>query len=326
MPRVQHSDLVSIDALNGLRDAVETQGLSDPQVVQATTGMQPQFLTTVSVQRPARVFRVLCWNTLVYNYSKAMHNPFVNAVLERVLGALGVDMAILLETRENPSTSLAALEEGKVLDVYRKPKEETTEMDDEPEGDDDEPEGDDDEPEGDDDEPDVGDGVGGIRPSPPRMTSYQWIASETTGRTQMPPAELHLPNPEIKPYHQQYKGHHAPRRLMNKVSAGNDPKGNDREWKQACRDYLLKYYDCTWRDRHVLDSLQAVSVFRFQGDETVEFRPRVCPTCGKPQGYAGWPCGRCDRPQGGKGGPRHQDEGGQAAQAEVQGAVPGADA
>src|ERR1700721_1536580 len=100
----------------------------------------------------------------------------------------------------------------------------------------------------------------------------------------MPSEELTLPTAAIKPYHKQYQGYGAPKRLLNKVSAGTDPNGNDREWKDAYRTYLHTYYDLFLAQFTILNSLQEMASHNFDPKGFVEFRPRICGACGKPLG------------------------------------------
>lgn len=309
MPRVIHNNIVPIADLNRIRDQAENNPLpSNPTGITATTGMQPTFTTTVNVSYPARVLRVLCWNTLVYNYGKAMYNPFVNAVLDRVLKELDVDIAILLETRENPSTALAAIEEGKVLDSYTEVKPESSEMEESDEDDDQEDDQDGDDDDDDDDSDERDDDDDGVKASaaPPTAylpNTYQWIASELTGRTLIPPEELHLPNPDIKRYHKQYQGYSAPKMLLKKVSVGTDPQGNDRLWKAAYETYLHNYYDLLLSGRTILNDVKQIASHTYDQNGFVELRPRICQSCQKPLGFAMWPCKKCEQPQCGPAGP-----------------------
>ena len=69
-------------------------------------------MVTVNIPLDMHIFSILCWNVQVFDEGKAENNLLVNRIIRRVLNALSVDVCVMLETRENPSINLAAVEHG----------------------------------------------------------------------------------------------------------------------------------------------------------------------------------------------------------------------
>ena len=69
---------------------------------------------TVSVSLPPLpdVLSMVSWNVQTFEAGKSLSNPFVNAVINRVLEALSADICVLLETRGDSYINMNAIETG----------------------------------------------------------------------------------------------------------------------------------------------------------------------------------------------------------------------
>lgn len=66
-------------------------------------------VTTIGAT-PKKVFTIVSWNVEGFGNTKALANPYVNGVLRSVLSELDADVYLILETDEDASVNLAAVE------------------------------------------------------------------------------------------------------------------------------------------------------------------------------------------------------------------------
>lgn len=100
----------SIDAIRDRRAEAAAPPPSGSGSLFASLSSGGPSTTTANTTPPKKIFCVLSWNVQTYSAERAQRNALVNLVINRILDRLEVDLALLLETRDNPSVNLAAIE------------------------------------------------------------------------------------------------------------------------------------------------------------------------------------------------------------------------
>jgi hypothetical protein len=216
---------------------------------------------------PKKVLTIVSWNVQKYEESKAIRNAYVNVVINRILDELKADICLLLESRENNSVNLAAIEHRLANPSTYKEDESSEEAWDAREL-----------------ETEAADVLRNSESVASMVSTYEMLSTELTGKRYKPPFRIYLydsgKNEKFFP-------------SMSKAFSINprSPKHNpvySGEWKRFYlgSDVLRAYYEPTYIDTSAAIADLALVPLNDVAESNVMFRLKSCAACGERLGIS----------------------------------------
>ncbi|HYM75192.1 MAG TPA: hypothetical protein VE377_04370 [Candidatus Dormibacteraeota bacterium] len=232
--------------------------------IPAFPSSSPSLVSTIG-PAPKRVLTIVSWNIQTFFETKAQANPYVNEIIKEILEFLQADVCLLLETRDDVSVILSAVEHKLANPTAFKPDESTEDDWDQQTL-----------------EQESIEHLKNVETLAAVPTTFLALATELTGKRYKPPAKVLLfGNPDK----------FFPQMLKPQSFTGTTYNGR---WKTTYLDSAtLKAYYTPYQKSTELRPDDLRTVLETAADEAdVEFRLRHCDVCDEPLGKS-MDCVRC---------------------------------
>lgn len=222
---------------------------------------------------PKKVLTIVSWNVQKYEESKAVRNVYVNVVINRILDELKADICLLLESRENNSVNLAAIEHRLANPSTYKEYESSEEAWDAKEL-----------------EAEAADVLKNSESVASMVSTYETLSTELTGKRYKPPFRIYLYD---SGKNEKFFPSMAKAFSIDPRSPKHSPVYNG-AWKRFYlgSDVLRAYYEPSYIDTGTAIADLALVPLNSTAEANVMFRLKKCAECGERFGIS-VDCARC---------------------------------